>query len=210
MSLVVVPAKPLARAKARLAPVLSPDERRSLCLAMLADVVSTAVAAACGPVAVVATDTDAGAIARMCGATVIRDPSPGAGLNASLEAAIPADEAAVLIVAGDLPAVSPDDIRAMTGFDGVRLATDAGGTGTNALWRSPPDAIPLSFGDDSARAHREAAEASGVAYEQIETPGLAFDVDLPGDLERAWHRRIGDNTREALVAMGFPGRTASP
>jgi len=176
---------------------------------MLADVCSAAVEADCGRVLVVASDTDAGAIARIFGAGVVRDPSPAAGLNASLEAAIPLEDDGVLIVASDLPACTPDDVRAMTGFDGVLVATDASGTGTNALWRRPPDAIPLIFGEASARHHRAAAEAGGIAVEVVHRPGLAFDVDLPSHLKDAWDASIGSNTRGALTDLGFPDRIAS-
>jgi len=42
MNLCIVPMKPLARAKARLAEVLSPEQRRALSLAMLEDVIGAA------------------------------------------------------------------------------------------------------------------------------------------------------------------------
>lgn len=207
MALVVVPAKPLARAKLRLSSVLSPDERRTLCLAMLADVCAAAAESSCGPVVVVASDTDAGAVARVFGASVVRDPTPEAGLNRSLEEAIPAGHDGALIVASDLPACTAADLRALAGFEGVRLATDTEGSGTNALWRRPPDAIPLLFGEASARRHREAAAAAGVAFEEITRPGLAFDIDRPSDLVAAWDAAVGENTRTALADLGFPDRT---
>ncbi|HVL90520.1 MAG TPA: 2-phospho-L-lactate guanylyltransferase [Actinomycetota bacterium] len=206
MALVVVPAKPLSRAKLRLAPVLSPEERRFLCLAMLADVCAAAAEAECGRVMVIASDTDAEAVARVFGATVVKDPTPEAGLNTSLDAAIPADPGGVLIVASDLPACSAAELRSVAGFEGVRIATDAGGTGTNALWRRPPGVIAPAFGDDSARRHRKAAAEAGAAFEAVAPAGLSFDVDLPTDLFLAWDAPVGPNTRSALRELGFPDR----
>lgn len=210
MSLVLVPAKPLTRAKARLAPVLQPDERRALCLAMLADVCVAAIGSGIGPVLVVATDTDAEAVARATGAGVVRDPTPEAGLNGSLAAVIPPGQTDVLIVASDLPACLPEDLAAMPAAgDAVRLAPDASGLGTNALWRRPPAAIATAFGEGSADRHRALAERAGVAFEVVRRPGLAFDVDLPSHLKEAWDAPIGEHTRQALVQMGFPRRTTA-
>jgi 2-phospho-L-lactate guanylyltransferase len=204
MPLVVVPAKPLARAKLRLAPVLDPEERRTLCLAMLADVCAAVLPI--GRVVVVASDTDAEAVARAFGAEVVRDPSPEAGLNQSLEAAIPQDPEGVLVISSDVAACTEEDARAMCGFEGVRLAPDADGSGTNALWRKPGDAIPLAFGSDSRQRHQSLAEERDVAFELVRRPGLALDIDLPAHLQVAWDAPIGENTRAALSAMGFPAR----
>lgn len=178
-----------------------------LCLAMLADVCSAA--GRVGPVLVVATDVDAEAVARATGAAVVRDPTPDAGLNASLEAAIPATADGVLVVASDLPACSAADLEAVGGFDGVRLAGDAAGTGTNALWRKPSDAIPLAFGPGSAAAHRQLAAERGVGFQIVRRPGLALDVDGPEHLKEAWDAPIGANTRSALEDLGFPDRPAA-
>lgn len=206
MPLVVIPAKPLARAKERLSVVLTPQERRDLSLAMLADV--CAAAAGVGEVLVVASDTDAEAVARISGARVLRDPSPAAGLNPSLEAAIPQSPDGVLVLASDVPACSGEDLTQMMDGPGVRLAPDAAGTGTNALWRLPGDVIPLSFGEGSAARHESLAGAQGIPYATVHRSGLALDLDLPEHLGQAWEAAIGIHTREALAAMGFPERLA--
>lgn len=205
MPLVIVPAKPLAHAKARLSPVLAPDERRTLCLAMLADVCTAA--AGVGRVVVVASDTDAEAVARAVGAEVVRDPTPQAGLNASLEAAVraPADDG-VLVIASDVPACTADDLAAVASGEGVRVAPDAAGTGTNALWRKPGGVIPLSFGEGSAARHEQLARDAGATFALVRRRNLALDIDLPDHLRAAWDAPIGENTRAALSALGFPGR----
>lgn len=206
MVLIVVPAKPLARAKARLAPILDAEERRMLCLAMLADVCAAAVAVKAGAVMVVTSDTDAEAVACAVGAGVIRDPTPTAGLNASLTSVIPATVGGVLVVSSDVAACSPDDLSAMVGFEGVRLAPDAEGRGTNALWRQPPDAIPLAFGEQSFDRHTALAAERSVPLEVVRRPGLALDIDLPAHLKDAWDSPLGANTRSALADLGFPNR----
>lgn len=190
--------------------MLQPDERRALCLAMLADVCVAAVGSGIGAVLVVATDTDAEAVARATGAGVVRDPTPDGGLNASLAAVVPPGESDLLIVASDLPACSPEDLAAMPApGDGVRLAPDASGLGTNALWRRPPAAIDTAFGEGSAGRHRALADSAGVAFDVVRRPGLAFDVDLPTHLKEAWDAPIGEHTRQALATMGFPDRSTA-
>ncbi|GAC1416012.1 MAG: hypothetical protein NVSMB57_11430 [Actinomycetota bacterium] len=177
-----------------------------LCLAMLADVCT--IAATAGQVLVVASDIDAEAVVRAVGASVVRDPSPNAGLNPSLEAAIPNSDDGVLVIASDLPAISEADIAAVCGGNGVRVAPDTAGTGTNALWRLPGNVIPLAFGELSALRHQELAAARGVAFSVVKTPGLAMDLDLPEHLMQAWEAEIGPYTREALITLGFPSRMA--
>src|SRR2546429_5884420 len=85
MRICIVPMKPLAHAKARLAPVLSPEERRLLSLAMLTDVVRAA--GELDVVWVLNSDDDAAEAARAAGGEPRPDPAPGGGLNASLDAA---------------------------------------------------------------------------------------------------------------------------
>lgn len=161
MRIAIVPMKPLARAKARLAPVLTPAQRRALSLAMLEDVVR---AAAClDAVWVLNSDADAAAVARAAGGEPLPDPAPGAGLNASLDAATAmatqAGAAGVLILSADCPAVAAEDVEEIARGAGVAIAPDSGGEGTNALWREPPDGIPVAFGEGSRAAHEQLARA---------------------------------------------------
>jgi 2-phospho-L-lactate/phosphoenolpyruvate guanylyltransferase len=204
----IVPMKPLADAKARLAPVLSPDQRRALSLAMLTDVVRAA--GALDAVWVLNSDDDAADVARAAGGEPRPDPAPGQGLNASLDAAtaMAAEEGArgVLVVSADCPAATRADLRALALGNGVVMAPDRYGTGTNALWRSPPGAIQTSFGGNSARSHTALAHVHHVPFAIRPLPRLALDVDRPADLEDVWALGPGDATRAALEALGYPSR----
>ncbi|MGH2830142.1 MAG: hypothetical protein ACRDJM_06635, partial [Actinomycetota bacterium] len=145
-------------------------------------------------------------VAHRWGAETVQDPTPDAGLNPSLEAAIRSDGDGTLVLASDLPACSPQDVAAMIGSPGVQLAPDASGSGTNALWRKPHDAIPLAFGEGSAATHRRLAAERGVPFSVLRRPGLALDLDTPADLKDAWDAALGPATRAALSALGFPDR----
>jgi 2-phospho-L-lactate guanylyltransferase len=205
MRVALVPMKPLARAKERLARVLSADERRALSLAMLTDVV-----ASCGVLDetwVVCSDGDAAETARAMGARAVLDPTPDDGLNASMNAvteqAHTRGASGVLVISADCPCVSPDDVRAMAPGDGIALGPNRYGTGTNAIWRFPPDLIPLSFGPNSRRAHEGLAVARGIPCVIVARPGIALDIDTPADL-RAAAPIAGPATRELLARLGYP------
>jgi 2-phospho-L-lactate guanylyltransferase len=200
--------KPLAGAKERLAPVLSPDERRALSLAMLEDVVRAA--SVLDVVWVLNSDDDAADVAARAGGESRPDPTPAEGLNASLTAAtahaIEAGATGVLILSADCPASSQDDVRALSVGPGVLIAPDRTGRGTNALWRSPPGAIPLAYGSDSKRAHRSLAHVHRVSCAVMPRARVALDVDRPRDLDLAWDAPVGDATRAALASLGYPAR----
>ena len=204
MRVCLVPMKPLGTAKERLAGVLSPDARRALSLAMLRDVCTAATVL--DVVWVLQSDGEAAAVAREIGAEPRPDPAPGAGLNASFEAAtieaIAAGATGVLLLSADLAAVTTEDVEAIAAGSGIAIAPDRAGTGTNALWRQPPDAIPLAFGPASRSVHEALARERGLAVRVVERPGLALDVDEPADVGDA-ALRGGPATRTALATLGY-------
>ncbi len=118
----------------------------------------------------------------------------GAGLNDALEGAraqlmLPED-GALLVLPADLAAISAADIDGMIQAcvampeDGVVIAPDRHGRGTNALLLRPPGVIPFCFGADSARAHAEAALNARVAVTYWRSESTGLDLDDPEDLER--------------------------
>ena len=208
MRICIVPMKPLAHAKARLAEVLSPEERRSLSLAMLTDVVRAA--GELDAVWVLNSDEDAAEAARAAGGEPRTDPTPGEGLNASLDAATAQATAegarGVLVLSADCPATTRADVRAISVGDGVVMAPDRYGTGTNAMWRSPPEAIQVSFGGNSRRSHTALAHVHHVPFAVLPLPRLALDVDRPADLDDVMAIGPGEATRAALERLGYPSR----
>ncbi len=90
--------------------------------------------------------------------------------------------------------------------DGVAVAPDRGGSGTNALWRAPADLIGVAFGSGSMVAHATLAWDAGVGAQVVERPGLALDVDTPDGLAAAWAYGVGAATRRVLEDMGVATR----
>jgi 2-phospho-L-lactate guanylyltransferase len=212
----VVPVKELSLAKERLAPLLSPDERRELARAMLRDVLTALVSTpALDRVYVVGVDAEALALAARIGAEVLVEPPGLAGLNIALEWArrtiLEAAEqpGALLVTPADVPAIARGDVEAFLSGDSVgplvRICPAPDG-GTNALLVRPSGAIPFHFGLNSAQAHAAAAGERGIAIEPREVSAFKLDLDTPDDVERCLRLRGGRYTSEALLAMGVAER----
>jgi 2-phospho-L-lactate guanylyltransferase len=184
----IIPIKAADSAKSRLASVLEPGEREALMRGMLAHVVDAAGRAR--------------QIARVCLVGPSRHglpddipllADPGRGLNPALQAALDevADEGVsrVIMVAADLPGVTPReiDLLALAPADAVAIAPDRHGTGTNALSLPLPAArdFTFGFGVNSCAYHRKEAQRLGLKLEIILSPGLEKDIDEPTDLPDA-------------------------
>jgi 2-phospho-L-lactate guanylyltransferase len=210
---VVIPAKPLDAALQRLSGVLDKPERRALQAAMLSDVLSAATAFS-DRVVVVTSDQLVEALAREHGALVAPDSEPPAGINAAVARGIAAAGThGVLVVMGDLPCATVEDLRQVTlarlGGRGIVCAVSRDGTGTNAMLLHPPRVIATAFGTDSLARHVAAAETAGVESTLVTAPGLMLDVDTSDDLA-ALSRHPG-GTRAGLLcrALGVADRIAA-
>ena len=107
---------------------------------------------------------------------------------------------AMLTLPGDIPLVTSDEIGQLIAAHrptpSFTIAPSHDEKGSNAILLSPPDAVPLQFGDDSFFPHLAAAEARGIAPMVVRLPGIALDIDNPADL--AHFARLGSRTRAGL------------
>jgi 2-phospho-L-lactate guanylyltransferase len=191
VTIAVVPVKDLASAKQRLAARLGPNERRTLVLLMLEDVLqalrrSPGVSATI----VVTRDREVADRAVRFEAEVLAEPSNDGYTSAVSRAASELarrGESAMLSVPGDVPGVSPDEIScliaACRAAPSVVFSPSRDGRGTNAALVSPPNAFDLQFGEPSFAAHVARARAAGLATEVLELERLALDLDSPEDLD---------------------------
>jgi len=221
----LVPVRGLEGAKARLGEALDAEERRALVERLLARTVAAAAATeALAEVVVVSADPEVLALASTLGARGVAQE--GGGLNEGLDSgrasAVAAGADAVLVVPGDLPAVtaaelgriverarahvaSPEAAGTAGGSPAralVVLVTDRAGSGTNILLVGPPDAIAFRFGVGSRAAHAAAAHAAGAVYLEITGP-LDLDLDTPDDLLAAESAGLGE--LRAGAAVSGPG-----
>jgi len=189
----IVPVHPLEGAKSRLGETLDAEERQALVLDLLGRTVQAADGAdGLESVVVVSPDPAVLRSASAAGATPILQADEGLneGLRAAARWASAGGATAVLVLAGDLPAISSEAIEAVVaaargvsepGRPLVAIVPDRHARGTNVLLLSPADAIPFAFGPGSRTGHLAAAEAAGATTLELDGP-LRLDVDLPEDL----------------------------
>jgi 2-phospho-L-lactate/phosphoenolpyruvate guanylyltransferase len=211
----VVPVKPLAKAKSRLrgaadGGIGSPRAHARLAMALLRDTIDAVRAApAVRRLLVVSSDPVVAAELGVFGIEVAPD-GPVPGLNPAYErgAALLRGQdptTAVGALQADLPALRPDELdeavaAALALFDaGVRRAfvADAEGTGTTFLLAAPDAALDPRFGVGSAREH----ERSGAHPLAGSWPGLRRDVDTAADLREAADLGLGEHTSCALTPI---------
>ena len=177
---VLVPVKAFADAKLRLAKHLPPEERRRLARSMAGSVVA---AASPMPVAVACDDAEVAEWAVAAGAAVVW--TPGTGLNGAVERGVAhlADGGfdVVIVAHADLPLVRSIGPLGTPGV--AALAPDRRGDGTNVAAVPSLSGFRFSYGPGSFGRHRAEAERLGLAVEVIERADLAWDVDVPDDLE---------------------------
>ena len=186
----VVPVKEFAGAKQRLSPCLSPEERRALATIMLEDVLEAlgAVHELAG-LFVVTVDSAATSLAGRYGARILtegaREGHTGA-VMAAVRLLAREGQGAMMTLPGDIPGVSSAEIaatlaahRSAPSFTIVPAHDDLG---SNTIVMSPPDAVPLRFGENSFYPHLDAARGRGIDPLVVRHPGIGMDIDNPADL----------------------------
>jgi 2-phospho-L-lactate/phosphoenolpyruvate guanylyltransferase len=203
---VIVPVKPLNRAKSRLAQVLSPQQRQQLAEAMFRHVLQVVarVPQVVGTL-VISRDGRALAIAREHGARTVQEsgaPELNAALMRATQVVARWRSSGILILPADLPLISEDDVVNMIGMSkndpSVVIATDDEEDGTNAMFIRPPGLFEYTYGTGSYRRHVDLARNAGAEVKIYQSERLALDIDLPADLE-AYQHSLRYNGRGLLV-----------
>jgi 2-phospho-L-lactate/phosphoenolpyruvate guanylyltransferase len=205
----VVPIKSFLMAKQRLAAALPPAARRRLAEAMAEDVLAALAASTeLAGILVVTADADAARLALRFGARVsARNAEAGhtAAVTGAARDLADAGCTTMLTVPGDIPLLAPGDVAALVAAHGpapaFTITPSHDELGSNAILCSPPEAVPLRFGDDSFRPHLVAATACGITPRVVHLPRVARDVDQPEDLEALLRMRPGGRTLEALSSI---------
>jgi 2-phospho-L-lactate/phosphoenolpyruvate guanylyltransferase len=202
---VVIPAKPLATAKSRLADAAG-SRRPELALAMLLDTVeATLLAEHVLAVLVVTDDNLIAAAGSQLGAVVVPDV-PGEGLNAAFRHGIEVAAArypgtGVALLTGDLPALRARELEAgllaAVSSPGMVAVADHEELGTTMLASRSPAQLRPAFGVDSFARHR----ALGALPLEIDgVDGLRCDVDDAAGLREAIGLGVGIRTAAAVGA----------
>ncbi|GGU45030.1 2-phospho-L-lactate guanylyltransferase [Streptomyces albospinus] len=195
----VVPLKPLVRAKSRLSRAAGEEFRPRLALAFALDTVAGALACAdVRDVAVVTDDPLAGERLAALGARIVPD-APANGLNAALAhgaAVVRARRpgAPVAALNADLPALRPAELELVLHsaslFPRAFLA-DAADIGTTLLTATSGAELDPAFGGAS-RARHLASGAHEITSPEV--PSVRRDVDTGEDLRAALALGVGPYT----------------
>ena len=199
----VIPVKPAAGSKQRLALRLSDEERRLVSLSLAIRVVGLAAAAwPADQLVVVGSEPQLLEFCARVGVAAI--PDLGAGQTAAVRVgaqwAMERGANILATVAADLPGVSAADLTevlrvAMRLRPGsVAVFPDRDGSGTNGLVVRPASLQVHAFGPGSRRRHQRIARSLGLHFSARQLPGLAWDIDRPEDLD----------PREGLVPEPHP------
>ena len=196
---VIIPVKPLNRAKSRLSGVLSPEQRYHLAETMLRHVlcVVNTVPQVEGTL-VISRDNKVLSIAREYGARTVQEsgtPELNSALMRATQVVARWKGAAVFILPADLPLIAPEDITSMIEMSGrsaqsVVIATDKHDDGTNAMFIRPPGLIRYAYGEGSYARHKQLAEAAGAQVHIYRSERLLLDIDVPADLQ-SYHALVG-------------------
>jgi 2-phospho-L-lactate/phosphoenolpyruvate guanylyltransferase len=212
----IVPVKELAGAKQRLSSCLSPEERRALATMMLEDVLAavSAVRELAG-LLVVTVDPVAASLVGRSGARVVTEGALEGHTGAVTAAArllVREGRAGMMTMPGDIPRLSSAEIAATLAahrdapaFTIVPAHDDLG---SNMILCSPPDAVPLRFGEDSFYPHLDAARDRGIEPLVVRQPGIGMDIDHPVDLVAflKMSPRVPTRTLTFLEQSGVAGR----
>jgi 2-phospho-L-lactate/phosphoenolpyruvate guanylyltransferase len=207
----ILPVKELGHAKQRLAELVPARLREALVLAMLEDVLAAIVEApGLAGLAVVTVDPAASQLALRYGARLIEEGARDGHTGAVAAAArrLAAESASgILTLPGDIPLATPAEIAALLAAHrpapAFTIAPSHDEQGSNAVLLSPPEAVPLRFGDNSFFPHLRAAEERGILPTVLRLPGIALDIDNPQDLRRFARVERDTRTRSLVLADGI-------
>ncbi len=208
MKVVLLPLKDPTHAKQRLAGHLTSKERQELAWAMLEDVTRAVRAALTPDQVVVVTRGHPALLAEQSGWQVIEENqqiSESHSVDQACRLLQQRGASVVLRLPTDIPLLEPEDVDHLLNLElGARSAViipSRDGKGTNALLRTPPDAFPSRFGENSLALHQEEARRHGVELKILETPRISFDLDEFSDL--LTFMQLENETRTAQVLKHF-------
>jgi 2-phospho-L-lactate guanylyltransferase len=209
MRYILIPVKDLARAKQRLAALMTQPERTHLAWTMLAGTFAAAARALnADRVAVVTLYPPAIALAESYGLEVITETeqiSESASVDFGSREARKRGATSVLRLPIDLPLLTTQDIEAILAHQlpspSTVIVPSRDGTGTNAILRSPADLFPSHFGPGSLAQHLKEAEQARARCEVIHLPRIALDIDDPKDVALLLEQGQGTPAYELLIEM---------
>jgi 2-phospho-L-lactate guanylyltransferase len=169
-------------------------------------------------VMIVTIDPDATALGEKIGARIVtegaRDGHTGS-VNAGRRLLTREGRSGMITIPGDIPATRASEIdtvlSAHLAAPSFTISPAHDDLGSNAVVCSPPESVPLRFGDNSYFPHLDAARLQGIEPTVIRQPGIAIDIDHPLDLALFLRmpQSVGTRTRALLDELSVPALLAA-
>jgi 2-phospho-L-lactate guanylyltransferase len=166
-------------------------------------------------VMIVTLDPRAAALGERIGARIVtegaRDGHTGS-VNAGRRLLAGEGRGGMITMPGDIPATRANEIAAVLSAHlagpSFTISPAHDDFGSNAVVCSPPESVPLRFGDNSYFPHLDAARRQGIEPTVIRQPGIAMDIDHPVDLALflRLQQSVGTRTRTLLDQLSVPAR----
>jgi 2-phospho-L-lactate guanylyltransferase len=172
----VIPYKK-SRAKSRLSPVLSQEEREELVELMLNQVIYSVKEAGIETIDILSPSMLG--LENIKGSRVFLDKKD---LNGALNSYLEHSEEPVLIVMADLPLLSPDHVKEITSTKKDICIVPGKGGGTNILFIRDPSIYRVRYYGSSFLTHCSIAAESGQSVEVYDSFLASTDIDEPEDL----------------------------
>jgi 2-phospho-L-lactate/phosphoenolpyruvate guanylyltransferase len=168
-------------------------------------------------VVIVTLDPHATALGKKIGARIVtegaRDGHTGS-VNAGRRLLAGEGRLGMITMPGDIPATRAGEIDAVLSAHlaapSFTISPAHDDLGSNAVVCSPPESVPLRFGDNSYFPHLDAARLHGIEPTVIRQAGIAMDIDHPVDLALFLRlpQSAGTRTRTLLEELGVPAMLA--
>lgn len=205
----IVPVKRISGSKRRLSEKLNLQQRKSLTLAMLQDVLQALKASAVEKIVIVSKDSNIKPVADNFGAVFLVPAHKG--LNSAIEEAsawcIKNHATTILTLHADVPLVTPKDIDNIIqlgltrGRQAVLVPSRDGGT--NALFQNPPNIVSACFGPNSFQKYLKEARVKRTCIKLYYSLGTGLDIDYIEDLLILAKIQKQTLSKEVLCKMGI-------
>ena len=212
----LIPVKRFGEAKQRLSGLLSNDERAFLARVMLEDVLrALSQIDELAGVLVVTDDDGVQSVAHDAGVDAIVDKST-AGMNAAIVAgqrALGQLSKAIVVLPGDIPQLSVDDLRTVLHDLNESLIVAAPAKrdgGTNLLAAAPSGALAPEFGPRSFARHVEGARRRGIALRIRRLASIELDLDRGDDIAEFMELPSSTRTHRYLADLSVVARLRQP
>jgi 2-phospho-L-lactate guanylyltransferase len=205
----IVPVKRISGSKRRLSERLTLQQRKSLTLAMLQDVLQALKASAVEKIVIVSKDSSIKTVADNFGAAFLVPSNKG--LNSAIKEAstwcIKNHATSMLTLHADVPLVTPKDIDTIIQIGLTRepqaVLVPSRDGGTNALFQNPPNIVSACFGPNSFQKYLKEARVKRTCIKLYYSVGTGLDIDYIEDLLVLVRIQKETLSKEVVCKMGI-------